>query len=83
VEESIQTGWNIRQPEWTETIAVGSEKFVQDILGKLAPRVPGRKVRELTDHYELRKQGEIYNAHFRPENAVLSIENVFHLSLKD
>ena len=32
VEESIQTGWNTRQPEWTESIAVGSEKFVQEIL---------------------------------------------------
>ncbi len=62
---------------------VGSESFVQEILEKLAPRVPERKVRELTDHYELREQGAIYNTHFRPENRVLSIENVFHLSLKD
>jgi hypothetical protein len=29
VEESIHTGWNIRQQEWTESIAVGSENFVQ------------------------------------------------------
>jgi putative transposase len=83
VEESIHAGWNTRQPEWTESIAVGSEKFVQEILEKLAPRVPGRKVRKLTDHYELREQGAFYNAHFGPENAVLSIENVFYLGLKN
>ena len=40
-------------------------------------------MRELTDHYELREQGAIYNAHFRPENAVLSIENAFYFGLKD
>ena len=36
-----------------------SLQLVQEILEKLAPRVPGRKVRELTDHYELREQGAI------------------------
>jgi hypothetical protein len=46
------------------TAAVGSERFVQGILEKLAPKAPGRKARELTDHYELREQGAIYNAHF-------------------
>ncbi len=31
VEESIYNGSNVRQPRWSESIAVGSERFVQGI----------------------------------------------------
>ena len=39
VEESIYYGVNARKPEWTESIAVGSKRFVDGIREKLQPRL--------------------------------------------
>ncbi len=58
--------------------AVGSKVFVQEVLQELERQVTGRKVREIGDHYELREQGAAYNAHLKPENGVLSVENGFY-----
>lgn len=35
VDESLSNGNNIRQKQWTESIAVGSEEFIETIRGKL------------------------------------------------
>ena len=78
VEESLHSGGNIRQSEWTESIAVGSKEFVQGVLQKLERRMTGRKVTEGVDHYDLREQGAAYNACFTPENGLLSVENGFY-----
>ena len=69
---------NTRQPEWTESIALGSEGFVQGVLQKLQIQAKGRKVREGDDRYELREPGVAYNAVFTPENGHLRIENGFY-----
>ena len=37
-------------------------------------KISGRKVKGIGDHYELREQGDAYNAHFEPKNRRLSIE---------
>jgi len=78
VEESIRSGTNVRQPEWTESIAVGSEGFVQGVLEKLKLRAMGRKVRVGVDHHELKEPRAAYDARFTPENGLLSIENRFY-----
>ena len=74
VEEAIIRG-STRQPQWSESIAVGSEVFVRAVLAKLQVRAKGRKVREGEDCYELREPRETYNADFAPENGLLGIEN--------
>ncbi len=61
VEEALHDGGTIRQPEWTESIAVGSEGFVNGVLEKLERRVPGRKIRGGVDHYELREPVGAYS----------------------
>ncbi len=78
VEESIHNSNNVRQPRWTESIAVGSEGFVQGVLEKLELRAKGRKVREGVDHYELREPGAAYGVHFTPENRLLRIQNRYY-----
>ena len=70
-----------REPEWTDSMAVGSEAFVGEIRERLQARQMGRKVREVNDHYELREQGAAYNAHFAPEKVLLSAENTYYLDL--
>ena len=78
VEEAIIRDGNTRQPQWSESIAVGSERFVRDVLEKLQVRAKGRKVREGDDRYELREREAAYNAHFPRENGLLRIENGFY-----
>ena len=73
--KAINRDGNTRQPEWSESIAVGSERFVQGVLHKLEIRAKGRKVREGDDRYELREPGAAYNALFTPENGLLGVEN--------
>jgi len=77
VEEALHDGGTIRQPEWTESIAVGSEGFVNGVLEKLERRVPGRKIRNGADHYELREPVGTYSALFTPEDGLLRVENRF------
>ena len=84
VEESIfNSSGNAREPEWTESIAVGSKSFVSGIREQLQPRLTGRNVKEVGRHYELREQETAYSVQFAPENAYLSTENMFYLGLND
>jgi len=80
VEKAISNNGSTRQPQWSESIAVGSDGFVRDVLEKLQVRAKGRKVREGDDLYELREPRSAYNAHFTPENGPLRVENGFYWS---
>ena len=78
VEESIHNGSNVREPRWTESIAVGSEGFVQGVLQKLKLTARGRRVRKGVDHYELREPGTAYSVHFTQENRLLRDGNGYN-----
>ena len=82
IEEALAKGSRNRQPEWTESIAVGSRAFVEGIEKKLETRAKGRKIREVSTHHELREPRSAYNAHFGSENEVLSTNNTFYLDIK-
>jgi len=70
VDEALQTPNYQRQPQWTESIAVGSETFVQDIKEKLGIRAVGRKITGNNETYELREATTPYNAIFRAKMAL-------------
>ena len=83
VEESIHNhNGNAREPEWTESIAVGSKTFVDGIKEKLQPKLSGRTVSGNGDHYELKEQSARYIANFGPKKGLLSPKNAFYLDLK-
>jgi hypothetical protein len=75
VEEAISGNDNTRQPEWSESIAVGSERFVRDIQEKLLIQTKGRKLVEGVEVFQLRAPQAAYNARFIDKNGPLSIEN--------
>ena len=77
VDEGILDSGKSRQPEWTESIAVGSEGFVNAVREKLDRRVSGRKITDGIDHFELREKGGTYNVLFSPENGPIRVENRF------
>jgi hypothetical protein len=62
VEAAIGKGDWSRRPEWTESIAVGSDTFVGGVLENLKLRARGRRLRDAGGHYELREPEAAYNA---------------------
>ncbi len=55
VEELLKDGINSRQGEWTESIAVGSKSFVEEIKEKLNVRAKGRNAIEAGRAFQLRE----------------------------
>ena len=61
VEELLKDGTNSRQSEWTESIAVGSESFIEEIKEKLNVRAKGRKAIEAGTAFQLKEPASRYN----------------------
>jgi hypothetical protein len=59
VEQTLQPDKPQRQKHWTESIAVGSKSFIEEVKNSLGFRAKGRSITSRTDHYELREN--IYN----------------------
>lgn len=66
-----------KNAEWSESVAVGSRKFVDQIKEKLRSRAIGREQHKGQDAGTaiLREPSAAYNADFYPQNSVLSHEN--------
>ena len=62
VNESLAAGKNIRQNQWTESIAVGSKSFIETIKEKLGILAKGRKILEIDGGFHLREEMGTYIA---------------------
>ena len=58
----LKDGINSRQSEWTESIAVGSESFIEEIKEKLNVRAKGRKTTGVGTAFQLGEPVSGYNA---------------------
>ncbi|MFZ5759365.1 MAG: transposase [Thermodesulfobacteriota bacterium] len=76
IEEALQAE-AYRQPAWSESVAVGSNKFVAGIKEELGVKAIGRKIHESPHDRmnSLREPGASYTSDFDMENAALSNEN--------
>ncbi len=59
------------ESKWSQSIAVGSKSFVEDIKEKLGIRAKGREVAGSKELYHLREAQVPYNSDFTPENSDL------------
>jgi len=75
VEDTMSGARNVRQPEWTQALAVGSEGFVNDVRSRLGIRARGRQVEQEAGHHMLREPDVPYEALFGPESDPLTAEN--------
>lgn len=66
---------NQRQGKWTESIAVGSESFVETVKNKLGIRAKARFVHQDNDNYRLQESLEPYSKIFSTKNDDLSHNN--------
>jgi putative transposase len=73
----------LRRPEWTESVAVGSEAFVSGVLEALKYQGTSRQVKNAGDHYELREPEVAYNAHYGLEMDCLRAKNTYFWARND
>jgi len=83
VEEALRKQDRKREPGWTESIAVGSETFVEDTKERLGVRAMGRQVIGGDGTYELRDSGFPYEPDFGHENIALSPKNAYSWELSN
>ena len=78
IDEAICEMDRLRNNKWTESIAVGSEKFIEVTKNLLGFKAIGRKKVNNGKGYELREPPAAYNTNFIPENEVLRVENTYY-----
>jgi len=77
VEEAVNNGKAIKEPTWSESLAVGSKRFVEEIKEKLGIKAMGRKVIKNDENYTLKEPQIPYDTHFTPKMAALSLNNTY------
>jgi putative transposase len=77
IDEHLGDGAKSRQEEWTDSIAVGSESFVEEMKRRLGFKAKGRDVVEGSKGYNLREEAAPYTVLFRPEKDDIGPENTY------
>jgi putative transposase len=77
VNQSLAEGNNVRNNQWTRSIAVGGEQFVEKIKAALGTKVLSRQIRQVPGGYELREGVTFYNADFDPKKSDMGLENTY------
>jgi putative transposase len=75
VETALAEHQSMRQAHWSESIAVGSERFTQEVKTRLGVTARYRATVPTEDSYALREPSMAYTGYFDPEMAPLSTEN--------
>ena len=70
VSSLLENGDNHRQRKWTESIAVGSKKFIDRINREFGILAQGRKVFEEDGSFQLREEASTYNSVFDIKKSV-------------
>ena len=77
VDEAITVMDRNRDGKWTESIAVGGERFIEAIKRLLGMEAKGRKIIGSEKRYELREAAASYSGNFAPKNGHLSLQNSY------
>jgi putative transposase len=80
VDEAIAGMNQTRDSKWTESIAVGNERFIEATKELLGIKAKGRKIIGSEKGYELREPAASYRDHFAPENGLLRAQNAYYWS---
>ena len=77
VHEALKDGNRVRDAKWSESLAVGSEGFVERTKEQLGIRAKGREVRGMEGQFELREPEATYHSHFEVKKADIGSENTY------
>jgi putative transposase len=73
----LEKGGCVREGKWTQSIAIGSERFVKNIMQALRIRKTGRKVVEFGETYKLRESQVSYQADYDLEKDDIEAGNIY------
>jgi putative transposase len=79
----LQNGRAVKDPLWTESIAVGSKGFIEEIKEKMEAKAKGRQVHGRDENYIHREPENSYPTHFDHERYHLRPENTLFLDAYD
>jgi putative transposase len=77
VNEYLNQTEKTREEEWSRSIAVGSQPFVDNVKDLLGSRAKGREIIKGTMGYQLRDEAEVYQALFEVENSDIGLDNAY------
>jgi len=77
VENCLSDGDNFRDSKWTESIAVGSEAFIQNVKLLMGGMALGRKVLETGESFQLKEGQNPYIAHFGAKKNDIDVQNTY------
>jgi len=77
----LENGDCVHDGKWTQSVAVGTQEFVENIKQKLGFKAKGRKVVETEKVYQLREPQVSYPANFGLENDDIGAENTYFWDL--
>ena len=75
VEEALKSVEKIRERRWSESIAVGSLSFIEEVKAELGARGFGRNIISSAEGHELREPQVSYHDHLGRGKAPLSHKN--------
>jgi putative transposase len=76
VDAALKVAAHQREAIWSDSIAVGSLEYVEEMKANLGIGARERKVDETAEGFILREPGVAYNHHFEWENVHLNAENM-------
>ncbi|AGF79257.1 transposase [Desulfocapsa sulfexigens DSM 10523] len=77
VEDTLKADKQLRESKWTQSVAVGSQTFVEKIKNELGMRAIHRGIHKVDESFELRETQIPCSANFSTKNEQLSTENSF------
>lgn len=75
VEEELQLGQSKRDKRWSESIAVGSEPFIDQLNISLGMKAMHKDIIEQDDSYLIKEEHVSYNTLFNGKMDILRLEN--------
>jgi hypothetical protein len=75
IEAAISGNQIKRDESWTQSIAIGNRSYVESVKKRRAGNFIGRKIRELSEGFELREPKPVNNALFGGKNDDIHAEN--------
>lgn len=79
IEDAIKTRSIMRDPDWSTSLAVGSQWYVEAVKESLGIKARNRRIESIGDRYSIREESEVYDVHFDTKNYQLSADNGYYL----
>ena len=78
VDEALAAGKTVREDRWSDSVAVGSEAYVEKVKRELDSRARNRDISEAGGTLALREPRLPYRPHFGGKNDRLRRENTLY-----